>query len=61
MELGPPTEEETAHTPHKDEMIGRSAEVGIQPAEFHCGDLWSCVVDASSMQAVLADLCVATD
>eukprot|EP00972_Heterocapsa_arctica_P057328 8459222-Heterocapsa_arctica.AAC.1 len=61
-ELGPPTEEETAPTPYEDEeMIGPSAEMGIQPAEYHCGDLKSCIVDASSKHAVLADLCVAND
>eukprot|EP00972_Heterocapsa_arctica_P043342 6394234-Heterocapsa_arctica.AAC.1 len=62
MELGPPTDEETAHTPHADEeMVGNPADVSILLAEFYCGDLWSCDIDASARQSVLADLCVAND
>eukprot|EP00972_Heterocapsa_arctica_P017742 2621934-Heterocapsa_arctica.AAC.1 len=62
MELGPPTEEETAHTPHEnEEMIRPSAEMPILPAEFYCGDLKSCVVNDDSRHYVLADLCVATE
>eukprot|EP00972_Heterocapsa_arctica_P038073 5606227-Heterocapsa_arctica.AAC.1 len=51
-----------APTPREDVvMAGPSAEMGIQSAEVHCGDLKTCVVDANSRHAVLSDLCVAND
>eukprot|EP00972_Heterocapsa_arctica_P098890 14592401-Heterocapsa_arctica.AAC.1 len=62
MELGPPTEEETAPTPHGDEeIIGPSADMAILPAEFYCGGLKSCAINDHSRRYVLADLCVATE
>eukprot|EP00972_Heterocapsa_arctica_P015939 2350287-Heterocapsa_arctica.AAC.1 len=62
MELGPPTEEETAHTLHRDEeIIGPSQDMAILPAEFYCGDLKYCVITDHSRHYVLADLCVATE
>eukprot|EP00972_Heterocapsa_arctica_P008069 1179134-Heterocapsa_arctica.AAC.1 len=62
MELGPPTEEETAPTPQEDEEIIRpSAEMAILPAVFYCGDLKSCVINDYTRHYVLADLCVATE
>eukprot|EP00972_Heterocapsa_arctica_P079868 11768636-Heterocapsa_arctica.AAC.1 len=62
MELGFPTDEETAHTPLVDEgMAYDPGDTSTILADFYCGNLWECDIDASARESVMAEMCVTND